>query len=75
MLPFQPLTGATLNDLINGLLQLQPLPHWCPLNLQPKEVYITPFFEGYPLPTFVSYRGCTDPFKYLRRSKCNCEIK
>lgn len=32
--------GATINELINGLLQLQLLPQWHPLKLHPKELYV-----------------------------------
>lgn len=52
MLPFHPLPGANKDDLINWLLQLQPLSQWHPLNFRLKEVYNTPFPKGYLLPTF-----------------------
>lgn len=38
MLSFQPLPGATMDKLINGLLQFQRLPHRHPKNLHPEEV-------------------------------------
>lgn len=51
-LPSQPLLEAIIDVLINGILQLKMLPSRCPLNLHYRKVYITPFHEGYLLPTF-----------------------
>lgn len=68
------LPGAIMDVLIKGLLQLQLLPYWGPINLHPKEVYITPCFGGYLLPTFVRYKEHTDPLKHLRRFKHQCGI-
>lgn len=58
ILQFQPLPLATIDDLINELLQLQF--YWCPLNLHLEEVYVSPSSEGYLLP-LMRYKGHIDP--------------
>lgn len=62
MLPFQPLNGASIDDLVNMLPQINLLSHLQPLNLRAEEVYITSFPEGSLLITFVIYNWHTGPF-------------
>lgn len=71
MTPFQALR-ATIDELINGLLHLQPFPQGHPINLQLEGVYITPFLEEYLLPMI--YKGYIYPLEHIRRLKPQCAI-
>lgn len=74
MILFQPLPGAKMGELNNGLLQLQSLPQWRPSQIYPEEVHITPFSKWYLLPKFVNYEGYTSSLKHIRRFKRQCRI-
>lgn len=68
MMPFQTPLEASAYDLINVILDLNPLPDMWPWNLF--LVTVSPLKYG--LPIFVIYPGHTDPLKHLRRFKRQC---
>lgn len=66
ILLYQPTIGAIIDDVINTLRHLKPLSNLLLVNLHPEEVYITSFPDGYLLPTFIVYKGNSDPLKHIR---------
>lgn len=72
MLPLQTPQEMDVDELLNAVLDLKPIPDMRPRNLFPEEVCFTPFPPGYRFPTFVIYRGHTDPLKYHRRFVRQC---